>query len=285
MKYRLTIYLLFIGILSFQNSYAQNLNLKPRKTNAMGGKAFALSISDSTLTLEQREEIIFKEIKSGNVPNFLRKFKEIKQNSGDDTETIKTVITYFVLPDYFAIGSDDDFFYVPMTPILAQKVANLIKCSLPTKKMVDTIYKNASIKLAPKPIPPTKAMTTVPVFIAHNDTLNLQLKPYLISHNKGELTAGNKKDIIISNKIYTEKTPKVVIYGWHKLNGLAIQPVYNKHTNLWADYSHGIRFVAKKVTIILNGKKRKTTIEKVLNDQTNYYLLSDEGIIEKAYYR
>jgi hypothetical protein len=285
MKFKLIILLtLFLGILSFKNSYAQELNLRSRKSNALGGKAFALSISDSTLTLEKREELIFKEIKSGNVPNFLRKFKEIKQSSGDDTEAIRTIIVYYVLPDYFAIGSDDDFFYVPMTPILAQKIADLIKCSLPTKKMVDTIYKNATIKLAPKPIPPTKAMTTVPIFILHGDSVKTQLIPFQNQHLNGELTGGNKKDIIISNKIYTEKTAKVVIYGWHKTNGLAIQPVYNKHTNLWADYSHGVRFVLQKATIIVKGQKEETTIKKTLSSKINYYLLSDEGVIEKSFY-
>jgi hypothetical protein len=285
MKYRLIFLpiIIILGTFSLQNTYAQNLKLKARKSNALGGKAFALSISDSTLTLQQREEIIFNEIKKGNVPNFLRKFKQITQGSGWDMGDIEITIQYLVLPDYFAIGSDDDFFYVPMTPILAQKVADLLKCSLPTKKMVDTIYKNATIKLEPIPVPPTKAMTTVPIFIAHSDLVIKQLFPFQNQHINGELTAGNKKDLIISNKIYTEKTPKVVIYGWHKMDGKAIQPVYNKHTNLWADYSHGVRFVSQKLTIITNGFKQETTIKKVLT-LNECYLLSDEGPIKKPYY-
>jgi hypothetical protein len=254
---------------------AQNLKLKSRSKDAIGGQAFATVISDSTLTLQQREELIFKEIKSGNVPLFLRKFIPIHQISGIAT------ITYFVLPDYFAIGSNADFFYVPMTPILAQRVANLLGCSLPTKMIVDSVYAKAIIKLVPKPIPPTKAMTTVPIFIAHNDTLTKQLEPYFDQHSKGVLTAGNKKDVILSNRIYTEKTAKVVIYGWHQLNGKPIQPVYNKHTNLWADYSHGIRFVLQKA--IIHQHHIKITISNLLSSNLSY-LLSDEGEIKKPYY-
>lgn len=167
-----------------------------------------------------------------------------------------------------------------MTPILAQKVARLIKCSLPTKLLVDQIYKEAKIKLAPQPIPPTKAMTSLPVFIAHTDSILSQLKPVMANHQSGELTAGNKKDIIISNKIYGESTPRVVIYGWHKLDGKAIQPVYNKHTNTWADYSHGVRLTQNKIYI----NHKKTSLKKVLRDAELCRIFSDEGKIDQPYY-
>jgi hypothetical protein len=275
---KLTIVILTV-VFTCQCLNAQNLKLKPRKSNALTGATFSKSISDTSLTLVQRENLIFEQIKSGNVPDFLRKLTAIKDSIYLDGLGY-TQISYFVLPDYFCIGSNDDFFYMPMTPILAQKLADLTKCSLPTKKMVDVIYKNASIKLKPQPILPTKAMTTLPIFIAHNDSVQTQLKPFLLQQHNSELTAGNKKDIIISNKIYTEKTAKVVIYGWHKLDGKAIQPVYNKHANTWADYSHGIRLVQQKV--IINGKK--TSLAKVLTDQMLSKLISDEGVITKAYY-
>lgn len=289
MKYKSWL-VIFCIIFSCSFASAQTLRLKERKVNALTGATFAQSISDSALTLQQREEIIFKEIKNGNVPDFLRELSQI-------TDSIKVgnhifQLNYYTLPDYFCIGSDEDFFYVPMTPILAQKVADLLKCSLPTKKMIDQIYKNASIKLSPQPIAPTKSMTTLPIFIAHNDSIKTQLKPYLTNHDNSALTAGNKKDVIISNKIYSEKTPKVVIYGWHKMDGRAIQPVYNKHTNTWADYSHGIRLIRQKVNItdieIIAGKTTtksiKTTIKKLLQNPGLYSLLSDEGMIEKPFY-
>lgn len=279
LKLRLIGTLMLTALFTFQAAHAQSLKLKTRKPTALNGGDFAKNISDSSLTLANREEIIFNEIKKGNVPDFLRKLKTI-----NDTVTLKSgnkmYVSYQVLPDYFAIGNNANFLYIPMTPILAQRVANLLNCSLPTKKMVNEIYKNAGIKLAPKPIPPTKAMTTVPIFIAHTDSVRIQLQPLLTQHNEGQLTAGNKKDIIISNKIYTEQTPKVVIYGWHQLNGKAIQPVYNKHTNLWADYSHGIRLIQNKITV--NGKK--TTIAKILKDPELCVLLSDEGVIKQPFY-
>lgn len=274
MKY-LLVFLLNFFVFSLN---AQTLKLKPREADALTGTAFAKAIADSALSLKDREQLIYKEIRNGNVPSFLRKLSKITDSAKIGNETY--IITYYVLPDYFCIGSNDDFFYIPMTPILAQKVADLTKCSLPTKRIVDQVYKNAIVKLEPKPISPTKAMTTVPVFLAHSDTVNKQLKPIILKHIASDLTTGNKKDIIISNKIYGEKTDRVVIYGWHKLDGKPIQPVYNKHTHTWADYSHGVRLIQNKVWV--NGKK--TTIDKVLSDKGLCTLLSDEGVIEKAYY-
>ncbi|RYG20753.1 MAG: hypothetical protein EOO07_04315 [Chitinophagaceae bacterium] len=273
------IYIVFALIFVVMQSVgAQKLRLPARKADALTGTAFSKSIADSTMSLSAREQLIYQEVKNGNIPDFLRKLSSIAYELNIDNKTHK--INMFTLPDYFAIGANDDYFYVPMTPMLAQRIANLLNCSLPTKKMVDLVYEKAKIRLAPSPIPPTKAMTTVPVFIVHNGILQEQLIPYRAQQLQSQLTSGNKKDIIISNKIYTEQTAKVVIYGWHQLNGKPIQPVYNKHLNTWADYSHGARFIQNRVTI----NRKKTTLQKVLSDPKLCILLSDEGIIEKPYY-
>ncbi len=268
----------FAALLLTQPLYSQVLHLKSRKSDAMSGSDFANAIADTSLTLLQRESIIFSEIEKGNVPKFLRKLKLIKDTATIDQKVY--IIDYYVLPDYIAIGSNEDFFYVPMTPILAQKIADLTKASLLSRQMVNRIYKNAAIKLEPQPIPSNKLMTTVPFFIKHNELVNAQLVPYLSEHRNSWLTAGHKKDIVISNKIYGEKSNRVVIYGWHKLDGKPIQPLYNKHVNTWADYSHGVRLIQKKVWV--NGKR--TTIAKVLADPKLNVLLSDEGVILKPFY-
>lgn len=257
---------------------AQQFKFAKRQTNALSGSQFAASIADTSLTLAEREQIIFKEVKSGNVPHFFRKLSTVNISQNINGKLYQ--LSYQVAPDYLAIGSDEDFFYMPTTPMLAQKIASMSKAMLPTKKMVDDIYSNALIKLAPQPIPPSKLMTTVPVFMAHNNILVKQLDSLKERHLKSELTAGNKKDIIISNKIYGQPTPRVVIYGWHKLDGKAIQPVYNKHTNIWADYSHGVRLVMEDA--ILDGKKIK--LSHLLKDPVLHVLVSDEGIIDQPTY-
>lgn len=273
------IFSLFLICLSIAlGAFAQELKLKKRKADAYTGNQFSKLIIDTNLSLSAREEMIWQEVKNGNIPSFLRKLSPIEINKVIDTKNYKLII--YTSTDYLSIGTDTDYFYMPTTPMLAQRIANLTHSLLPTKSMVDEIYRQAVIKLEPQPIPPTKAMTTVPVFSAHHEIVLNQLQALGSSYKQGNLTAGNKKDIIISNKIYGQPTPRVVIYGWHKLDGKAIQPVYNKHTNTWADYSHGVRLVSD--TGYLNGKKVK--LADLLKDPILHELLSDEGIITEAKY-
>ena len=47
---------------------------------------------------------------------------------------------FFVAPDYLAVGTDEDYLLTPMTPMIAQRIADRLGCTLPTRKMVDDIY-------------------------------------------------------------------------------------------------------------------------------------------------
>lgn len=259
---------------------AQSLPLPPRSANAPKGQAFVNLITN--LSREERENQIFSQIMRGNVPDFLRQMVAVEAtvSIGGNQDTVR----YYVTPDYLAVGADDDYFLTPMTPLLAQKLADSLGCCLPTKKMVDDIYRAATVKLRPQPIAPSAAMITVPVFAQHNDSVWSLRQLLLTQHPLGELVGGTKKDVIISNKIYNNLKPNVskpvVIYGWHQLNGVPIQPVYNGHEETYADYSHGIRLVQNAITI--NGQP--TTVAAVLKDATLNVLLSDEGAIPIARY-
>lgn len=260
-------------------SLCQKLELKKRSAQALSGSEFSRSIRDTSISLAEREAIIFKEISSGNVPDFYRKLQEIRDTIGEKGNY--HTIRYFVLPDFLAIGSNEDYFYCPMKPQLAQKVANLLKSSLPTRKISDKIYQYAQVKMVPEPIPPSPQMITVPVFEKHNTLVNTQRKHSLPIFPLGSLVAGNKKDVIISNKIYNDKgVLRVVIYGWHKPDGKPIQPLYNGHSTIHVDYSHGIRLVQNKVWV----DGRKTSSQKVLASETLCRLLSDEGRIASPVY-
>ncbi|WP_411272941.1 hypothetical protein [Daejeonella sp.] len=275
MKY----FLLSLLIICYISTFSQELRLKKRTSTALSGSEFSQAIRDTALSLDERENIIFNEIKSGNIPDFYRNFIEIK-----DTITSKGkshTIRYFVAPDFIAIGSNENYFYCPMKAQLAQKVANLLKCSLPTRKISDKIYQNAIVKMVPEPIPPSPQMITIPVFEKHNRLVNTQRQLSVHQYPLGSLVAGNKKDVVISNKIYNDKgVLRVVIYGWHKPDGKAIQLLYNGHSSIHVDYSHGIRMVLNKIWV--NGKK--TSMQKVLRSNTLHPLLSDEGIIALPVY-
>jgi hypothetical protein len=253
----------------------QTLPLPPRPADALAGTEFAKSIA--SLNQAEREQKIYDQIAAGNIPDFLRTLVPITTQTVTNNQT--NTATYHVTPDYLAVGSDDDYFLTPLSPGTAQRVANLLGCTLPTRKMVDDIYAAAAIKLVPSPIPPSAAMTTVPVFLQHNLTVRTQRNEQLLQHPLGALVAGHKKDMVISKKLLAAPG-KVAIYGWHKPDGKPIQPLYTGHADTWADYSHGIRLV--QLTLTVNGESR--TVPEVLADPSLAPLLSDEGTIENLAY-
>lgn len=259
---------------------AQTLDLPPRPVDALSRDEIIALITP--LPREAREDSLFRLVTSGNVPSFLRTLVAVTARA-----TIKgaeRTLTYYVTPDYLAVGPDDRSFLIPMTPLLAQRIADALQCTLPTRKMVNDIYQAAPLKLAPSPIPPSAAMITVPVFAQHDSIVWSQRQPVLGGFPQGTLVGGTKKDVVISNRIRTDLkagVPKpVVIYGWHQLNGSPIQPLYNGHGETYADYSHGIRLIQNAV--LLDGSS--TTVTAILQDNTLCTLLSDEGAIARPRY-
>ncbi|NQV42655.1 MAG: hypothetical protein HQ506_09890 [Candidatus Marinimicrobia bacterium] len=252
------------------------LEINPRQADDVTGSGFASSIE--ALELSQREEMILSNIKQGNIPAFLRDLTpiEISMTIADSNYSL----TFFVMPDYLSIGSDSDHFLMPMTPILAQKVADQLGGILPTRKMVDLIWAVSGVKLTPEPIPPSDAMVTVGIFREHNTIVEISRSAFLTNHPLGSLVSGHKKDVILSNRIASNPN-KVVIYGWHYPSGDPIQPLYSGHVNWYADYSHGIRVILNKC--LLN--ESVVDLSQILRDPNLYQLISDEtGAMETTRY-
>jgi len=254
---------------------AQTLDLPPRPAQALTGTEFAKRITP--LDLPGREQEIFTQVTSGNVPTFLRKLCPVPVTSVTEGKTNRA--TFYATPDYLAVGSDDDYLLLNLSPNMGQRLADALRCSLPTPKMVDDIYAAAEVKLVPSPIPPGAAMTAVPVFSNHNAIVRAQRADQLEAHPLGALVAGHQKDVVISPKL-ASAPGKVAIYGWHQTNGVPIQPLYLKHSAAWVDYSQCTRLVWQQM--IVDGATR--TVAEVLADPALADLLSNEGPIPNPCY-
>jgi hypothetical protein len=271
-----TYFLFYFIFIHLSLLHSQTWNLPTRSATAMNGTQFVAAIT--SLGFTARENMIEQEILNGNVPSFYRNLKPV--TSSATISGSPQTVTYYVTPDYLAVGTDTNYFLCPMSPIIATHIADATNCTLPTRKMVNDIYAAATVKLAPQPIPASGQMTTVPVFDDHNDSV------YIQRHNStwnsfalGELVGGDKKDVVISNSIYTTAN-RVVIYGWHTSVGNPIQPMSNVHGDTYLDYSHGIRLVQNAV--VYNGSP--TTVKAILQSSTLQTLLSDEGVIATPQY-
>lgn len=250
---------------------AQQLALPPRSPLALSGSAFAEALND--LNLEDREERIVQEVLQGNVPAWLRELQPVRTTSPDGAHHM----TCWVTPDYLAVGSDTDYLLVPLTPQAAQHIADTLNMSLPTPKIVDATWENATLKMVPEPIPPSPEMTTVPVFWRHSVAVHEQRRRAAIP--MGGLVAGHKKDVVVTRTL-AANPGRVAIYGWHKPNGEPIQPLYLGHTDRWVDYSHGVRLVSRSIEV--DG----TTMDlwEALRDPVFAVMLSSEGVVEQPWY-
>jgi len=238
--------------------------LLPSSPNTCTGSEFIKNNMNNSIP--DRENNILQQFLLGNIPDFLRKFAVVKVTEG------KNSITYLVTSDYLAIGNNNDYVRMPMNPLTAQAIADKYDCTLPTRKMVNDIWKQSVIKLQPLPWgPPYDAsMMSTSRYDIHNQRIQNQLKDKDIT----ALISGQKKDVVLTN-LFSPNNPKkkLALYGWIQTNGQAIQPMPGGHEDTYADYSHGIRLIANDV--IVNEKPMR--IQDVFKDASLWNLISDEG--------
>jgi hypothetical protein len=259
----------FGGPWAYRDGVPTVAGIPARPTDADAGSVVATRLTG--LSLAEREEVLAREFLRGNIPDFLRRWQPITVHATDAKGKSHTA-TYRVLSDYLATGSDADFVRWPMTPQLAQRIAEGYGASLPTKKMVDDIARQATVRLAP--IPLTKAREALTTFVQHHELIEAQW-----GEQPRSLVAGVKKDIVVTNRL-TERPRRLAIYGWHHRDGTPIQPLTIVHHDGYVDYSHGVRLVQR--TVEVDGRPRE--IRHVLQDATLCGLLSDEGpVLEAAY--
>jgi len=226
------------------------------------------------LSAREREKTIVPLMLAGNIPALNLHLKKVNLNFTDSSGK-KYKATLFVSPDYLSIGNTENYMHMPLTPQAAQQIADSLHCILPTKKMVDLIYENAAIKSEPNPL--TEKRDSMKTFLQHHRIIREQLN---MKHSRG-IIAGTKKDVVQTPGIYTASKPnRVAIYGWHRMNGKAIQPLYTGHFDWYVDYSHGIRLIYEKM--IVNGKI--LFVKDVLNDPVLSGIICDEVICRYCRY-
>jgi hypothetical protein len=223
---------------------------------------------------DERESAILEQALSGNFPTFLR-WSDPVTLSGRSADGRPVTITLCVAPDYLAIGSDSDYLYVPMRLKTAITIANRYNSVLPTPKIVDAIYDQAKVHLAPQPLPAGNTMRTTGYYWHHSQLVREQRLS--AGAPPGALTAGDKKDLVLTNRSWTHLA-RVAIYGWQHPGGQPIQPLSTVHGSRYADYSHGVRLVSAVAQV--NGVD--TSLLDLLQNPNLAPVLSDEGVIHNT---
>ncbi len=222
----------------------------------------------------KRDAAVIEQVRGGNVPAFLRQLTPVNmEGTLSDGRAVR--VTICVTPDYLAVGDDGDFVRVPMGLAAAARIADETGFLLPTTRMVDAIYQQAPVRLTPSPMKPTSEMESTSYLLEHNRTLDAQKAE--TGRPQTELTAGQKKDIVLTNRLIS-KPGRVAIYGWHQPNGKPIQPLSTVHGAAYADYSHGVRLVSR--TAYLDGQPRD--LAEIMQDGELAGIVSSEGPIREA---
>ena len=239
-----------------------------RPHGALTGSRFADTVE--RLDAVERERAILREIGEGNIPSFLRSLAPVELTDRAGTST-----TIFVMPDYLAIGSDDDYLRIPMNLATATALADEFGFLLPTRKMVNAIYEQSGHHFVPEPLPAGPRMTSTDYYRTHNALIEKQARADGVA--PGTLVSGHKKDVVLTN-LLTRTPGRIAIYGWQRQNGVPIQPLSTVHGACYEDYSHGIRLVAD--TAWEGGEWRP--LRDLLHDASIAPTLSDEGVIRFA---
>jgi len=223
---------------------------------------------------DAREELIRREFLAGNIPEFLKRLRPVELRS-DLPDGKSTRITLCVMPDYLALGSDRDYLLVPMRLQTALAVAAQYGFTLPTPAIVDAIYAQSAVHLAPRPLPASPAMRSTAYYLNHDALIRSQRTE--VDASPGALISGDKKDLVLTNRLW-KNLDRIAIYGWHTLEGHPIQPLSLVHGWHYVDYSHGVRLVSTR--ILLNDKPER--LSAALRDAVTARLLSYEGAISPA---
>lgn len=190
-----------------------------------------------------------------------------KDANGEEHE-----VELLVGSDYLATGTSDDKLTAMLGLPNALRVSGELGFALPTAKIVDEIWKQATFRYTPAPLPAASGQTMrkPPYQLQHRSLIEAAGKP-----PAGALLAGHKKDVVLSIKL-TQTPGRLAIYGWHQPDGRPIQNVSLFHGADYADYSHGIRPIA--TTMYVDGEP--VGYPDILSDPVLHTLVSRDALFD-----
>ena len=177
----------------------------------------------SGMSQSAREQEFIRLVNAGNVPSWTFTTVQIRSNLA-------------VTPDFIAVGTDEDYIWIPLTPSGAVQILGPRRMRLPMRSEADAIYAHA---VAIGNNIPFQSFTP-----AHGQT-RWGNTAMTASRDKILRALNGRRGIIDGHKKYVlgERNGKVLIYGGHYADGSQVQPYSDIHDASYLDYSHGIRGV------------------------------------------
>jgi hypothetical protein len=259
---------------------------------------------------QAREQALYEQLVSGNIPWHLRRFTKVSQ-SLKDKKGVAHEVTYWVMPDYVAVGSSSDYVTVPIGGVMAQRVADAFGCVLPTAKIVWDLLEKYDTRLRfrlrarpywrladPKERDRVSAEDKVKydgkeqastwAYVEYSDAMQERIRAVLRERElpRWTLITGYRKEVVISKALESDKRKLDFFGGWRGKDqqqklwqgtppGLAD---HGGHEATFADYSHGVRLVRRRV--VIDGQDHD--IRRVLSDPVLGAMLDLQAPVDLA---
>ncbi len=189
-------------------------------------------------TGEEREMAIREAITKENIPEFQKVKTTMKGEDGKPHEVV-----FSITKDCLNLNG----IRMPMTPETAQLIARKFDCMLPTKEMMDAVLSDAAFKKVVMPtLPPGPEMDSTAYYERHDRMIREQMAGAGIQ--EGEAVIGHSKIIIIGPELAAHPE-NLLFHGGMKSDGTLWQNNDLAHDPKYADYSHGIMLVSRKISV------------------------------------
>lgn len=244
----------------------------PPSTEHPGGRVLVEELAP--LSLPERETRLEASLIAGHLPKFLSTFA-IFEVRGVDARGRDRVVELAAMADYLAIGTDDDHVRVPLSPRLAQLLANRWKLVLPTPRLVDLVHRHAAARLEAQALPyKHQKVETLEAVLEHETLVLVDRARHLAAAPLGRLVSGHKKDVVLTTQLArAEHQGRVAVYGWHGAGETPQQALSLVRSADYVEYAHGVRFFAAEC--LVDG--RPFALRDVLADPALHKLVNDEG--------
>lgn len=212
-----------------------------------------------------REEQVYKFALEGQVPLFLREWVEVPVAHGALSGSV------YVLPDFFCLGTNEDYVYVPMGAMSAERVGGLLNARLPTISMVRQVYAHSRKQVA-KPWGPPYDGSMSHTSRWSVQTAKVRAALFASGAKPGDLVEGHFKNVIVSKKVIDGRGVLLGFWGWFDKDGRPIQGDSQAHGAGYCDYSHGVRYVLNEMIV----EGQLMSVDEVLRHEEYHHLISDE---------
>ncbi len=160
---------------------------------------------------DRMKEFLTQVVRKRNIPDFLRTFVAVTREGA--VPDVQFSVTFYVAPDFMAVGSDSDYVRIPLCAVGAQWVADQLGCALSTGYMTLRCYLKARHQLVYQGLDGTELVSSEYIQ-RHHAGITAKINAIRDGDDcaGGMLLSGHSKEIVIGTQMH-EASRYVLFWG------------------------------------------------------------------------